>query len=160
MMTSQLATIYYDSLSTSLGELVFTSDGEFLTGLSMNTVPPKNGIQDPKTLNQSVSQVRAYLAGELKEFDLSFQQTGTPFQIQVWAELVKIPYGTTISYAELAKRINRPGASRAVGSANGRNSIGIIVPCHRVIAADGKLGGYDWGLDRKKWLLNHEQEQN
>jgi methylated-DNA-[protein]-cysteine S-methyltransferase len=81
---------------------------------------------------------------------------GTPFQKQVWQGLLEIPYGTTISYAELARRIGRPGASRAVGAANGRNPIGIIVPCHRVIAANGTLGGYGGGLDRKEWLISHE----
>ena len=81
---------------------------------------------------------------------------GTPFQKLVWQGLLTIPYGTTISYAELAVRIGRPGASRAVGAANGRNPIGIIVPCHRVIGADGTLTGYGGGLDRKKWLLKHE----
>jgi methylated-DNA-[protein]-cysteine S-methyltransferase len=81
---------------------------------------------------------------------------GTSFQRLVWEGLRAIPYGETISYAELARRIGRPGASRAVGSANGRNPISIVVPCHRVIAADGTLGGYGGGLDRKEWLLQHE----
>ena len=81
---------------------------------------------------------------------------GTPFQRLVWDGLRAIPYGSTLSYAELARRIGRPGASRAVGSANGRNPISIVVPCHRVIAADGTLGGYGGGLDRKEWLLELE----
>ncbi len=83
---------------------------------------------------------------------------GTPFQRRVWQELCTIPYGRAISYAELARRIGQPGSSRAVGGANGRNPISIIVPCHRVIAADGGLGGYGGGLDRKVWLLEHESE--
>ena len=81
---------------------------------------------------------------------------GTPFQKQIWQGLLEIPYGTTISYAELARRIGRAGASRAVGAANGRNPIGIIVPCHRVIGANGTLTGYGGGLDRKEWLITHE----
>ena len=91
-----------------------------------------------------------------RAFDLPLRMTGTPFQKQVWQGLLTIPYGTTISYAELARRIGRPGASRAVGAANGRNPIGIIVPCHRVIGADGTLTGYGGGLDRKEWLISHE----
>ena len=84
------------------------------------------------------------------------RMAGTPFQRKVWQGLCAIPYGETMSYAELARRIGHPGASRAVGSANGRNPISIVVPCHRVIAADGTLGGYGGGLDRKEWLLQHE----
>ena len=101
-------------------------------------------------------QLDAYFAGELQTFDLPLHMAGTPFQKQVWQGLLTIPYGTTISYAELARRIGRPGASRAVGAANGRNPIGIIVPCHRVIGANGTLTGYGGGLDRKEWLIAHE----
>jgi O-6-methylguanine DNA methyltransferase len=89
-------------------------------------------------------------------FDLPLHLNGTPFQQQVWQGLLTIPYGMTISYAELASRIGRQGALRAVGAANGRNPIGIIVPCHRVIGASGALTSYSGGLDRKEWLLNHE----
>ena len=87
---------------------------------------------------------------------MPLRMAGTPFQHLVWEGLRAIPYGETVSYAELARRIGRPGASRAVGSANGRNRFSIVVPCHRVIAADGTLGGYGGGLDRKEWLLQHE----
>jgi O-6-methylguanine DNA methyltransferase len=98
----------------------------------------------------------AYFRGTLLQFELPLRMPGTPFQQKVWEELRAIPYGETISYMELARRIGHPGASRAVGSANGRNPISIVVPCHRVIAADGTLGGYGGGLDRKEWLLQHE----
>ena len=101
-------------------------------------------------------QLEAFFAGELQAFDLPLRLSGTPFQNQVWQGLLTIPYGTTMSYAELAARIGRPGASRAVGAANGRNPIGIIVPCHRVIGANGSLTGYGGGLDRKDWLISHE----
>src|SRR5262249_7022034 len=97
-----------------------------------------------------------FFAGELRTFDLPLGMHGTPFQKQVWQGLLTIPYGTTMSYAQLAARIGRPGASRAVGAANGKNPIGIIVPCHRVIGANGTLTGYGGGLDRKQWLLTHE----
>jgi O-6-methylguanine DNA methyltransferase len=99
----------------------------------------------------------AYFAGELSSFDLEMNALGTPFQRSVWSQLCEIPYGETISYGELAQRLGNPNASRAVGLANGRNPIAIIVPCHRVIGADGSLTGYGGGLERKTWLLEHER---
>jgi methylated-DNA-[protein]-cysteine S-methyltransferase len=104
------------------------------------------------------ARVRAYFAGDLDAIDdipVRFER-GTPFQREVWEALRTIPLGETISYAELAQRVGRPGAFRAVGAANGQNPVGVVVPCHRVIAADGTLGGYGGGLDRKQWLLTHE----
>ncbi len=101
-------------------------------------------------------QLRAYFAGELRTFELPLRMAGTPYQRLAWNGLLTIPFGATISYAEQARRIGRPGAARAVGSANGRNPISIVVPCHRVIGADGTLTGYGGGLDRKEWLLRHE----
>ena len=102
-------------------------------------------------------QLDAYFKGKLKKFDLPLFLQGTPFQKLVWQALMKIPYGVTVSYSELAASINRPKAVRAVGGANHRNPIAIIIPCHRVIGADGKLVGYGGGLWRKEWLLNHEK---
>jgi methylated-DNA-[protein]-cysteine S-methyltransferase len=101
-------------------------------------------------------QLDAYFAGELEDFALDLSPHGTPFQQRVWDELTKIPYGETMSYSELAQRLGNPNAVRAVGLANGRNPISIVVPCHRVIGADGSLTGYGGGLERKKWLLEHE----
>ncbi|HEY8217728.1 MAG TPA: methylated-DNA--[protein]-cysteine S-methyltransferase [Acidimicrobiia bacterium] len=104
------------------------------------------------------ARVRAYFNGDLDAIDdlpVRFER-GTPFQRAVWDALRTIPPGETISYAELARRVGRPGAYRAVGAANGQNPVGVVVPCHRVIAADGTLGGYGGGLDRKRWLLAHE----
>ena len=109
-------------------------------------------------LPRGLQQLTAYFEGDLESFDLAMTLAGTPFQKRVWHELCNIPYGRAISYAELARRIGQPGSSRAVGGANGRNPISIIVPCHRVIGADGGLGGYGGGLDRKRWLLEHEAE--
>jgi len=105
-----------------------------------------------------LDRLRAYFSGDLTalgDIPVRFER-GTAFQQEVWHALRGIPVGETISYAELARRVGRPSAFRAVGSANGQNPIGIVVPCHRVIAADGKLGGYAGGLDRKRWLLAHE----
>ena len=110
-----------------------------------------------KNCADTISQVRQYLAGERKEFDLSLEFEGTDFQKQVWSELVRIPYGHTMSYGELAKKIGRPSSSRAVGAANGANLIAIVVPCHRVIGANGKLTGYAFGVDAKERLLSLEQ---
>jgi methylated-DNA-[protein]-cysteine S-methyltransferase len=102
-------------------------------------------------------QLMAYFQGIPTDFtDLLLDPLGTPFQRRVWEELRRIPQGQTISYKELAERVGKPKASRAVGQANGRNPIPLIIPCHRVIAADGTLGGYSSGLDRKRWLLRHE----
>ena len=102
------------------------------------------------------AQLDAYFAGELTTFDIEVNLIGTPFQMVVWAHLREIPYGETISYGELARRVGNPNASRAVGLANGRNPVAIIVPCHRVIGANGSLTGYGGGLERKSWLLEHE----
>lgn len=101
-------------------------------------------------------QLTAYFEGERKAFDLPFQQEGSAFQQQVWAELLHIPFGRTISYMELSKRIKNVKAIRAVGTANGSNAISIVVPCHRVIGSNGNLTGYSGDLWRKKWLLDHE----
>jgi methylated-DNA-[protein]-cysteine S-methyltransferase len=107
-------------------------------------------------LKPCVDQLREYFDGERKTFDLDLELIGTPFQFKVWQEIMKIPYGKTITYLELAKRVGDIKALRAVGGANGANPIPIVVPCHRVIGHDGKLVGYAGGLKRKKWLLEHE----
>jgi methylated-DNA-[protein]-cysteine S-methyltransferase len=103
------------------------------------------------------SRIRAYLAGDFRAIDaLAVETGGTPFQQQVWAALRAIPAGTSVTYAELARKVGRPPAARAVGTINGRNPIAIVVPCHRVVGADGRLTGYSGGLWRKRWLLQHE----
>jgi methylated-DNA-[protein]-cysteine S-methyltransferase len=111
---------------------------------------------DP-VLEAAASQLSAYFRGDLTTFDLPLTLAGTGFQRTVWAGLQAIPYGETISYGELARRIGQPSASRAVGLANGRNPVSIVVPCHRVIGADGSLTGYGGGMDRKRFLLGLEQ---
>jgi len=110
----------------------------------------------PHELKECMLQLKEYFNGYRQGFTLPLDLVGTPFQIRVWQELCNIPYGTTITYLELASRIGDPKALRAVGQANGCNPISIIVPCHRVIGHDGKLVGYAGGLKRKKWLLEHE----
>ncbi|WP_335738289.1 methylated-DNA--[protein]-cysteine S-methyltransferase [Rheinheimera metallidurans] len=108
---------------------------------------------------QAALQLSAYFAGELNQFNLPLDATGTVFQQQVWHALCDIPFGTTRSYGDIAQQINNIKAVRAVGGANGRNPIAIVVPCHRVIGANGTLTGYNGGLDKKTWLLKHEQRQ-
>ena len=155
---------FFSYYRSPVGELLLTSNGEALTGLHL---PRSDGcpapLSDPASrqgdsaFGEVRRQLDAYVAGELRAFDLRLLTAGTPFQRLAWEELGRIPFGTTISYAEQARRIGRPGASRAVGAANGRNPISIIVPCHRVIGADGSLTGYGWGVEHKAWLLQHER---
>jgi methylated-DNA-[protein]-cysteine S-methyltransferase len=145
-----------------IGRLLLTTDGTALTGCYME--PSRKAqctdgwAQDAtvEPLAAAVRQLDEYFAGTRRDFDLPLAFRGTPFQTRVWRELVEIPYGQTWSYGQLAKRIDKPSASRAVGLANGRNPISILVPCHRVIGADGSLTGYGGGIERKRWLLAHE----
>ena len=111
----------------------------------------------PASINEAARQLEAYFSGDLRNFDLSLTPEGTPFQLEVWRELERIPYGDTISYGELAARLGRPKASRAVGAANGSNPLPIVIPCHRVIGSNGKLTGYGGGVDIKRALLDLEQ---
>ncbi len=110
-------------------------------------------------LQEPVRQLRAFFAGELRDFDLPLKPRGTAFQQRVWELLREIPFGKTLSYGELARRVGNPAASRAVGLANGSNPIAIVVPCHRVIGSNGKLTGYGGGLENKRWLLDFERRQ-
>lgn len=154
---------YYTFMESPAGRILLVSNGRALTGLYLeqHRHGPEIGrdwIEDPgaQPFPQARAQLAAYFAGELCEFDLPLAPQGTPFQRQVWASLQQIPYGTTVSYKALAAQIGRPGSIRAVGQANGRNPISIIIPCHRVIGANGALTGYGGGLDRKAALLEHE----
>jgi methylated-DNA-[protein]-cysteine S-methyltransferase len=135
-----------------LAEISFPCDGH-------PRQPQPEWQRDDAALCEVSSQLRAYFAGELESFHLHLAPDGTLFQQEVWKELVKIPYGETISYGELARRIGNPNASRAVGLANGSNPIPIIIPCHRVIGSNGKLTGYGGGLPIKEKLLALEQRQ-
>ena len=138
-----------------VGWLRLAANGEFLIKIDFTDEPGPTAT-DSQILQQAVEQLSAYFDGKRKVFSLPLDMTGTPFQKQVWAALSKIQFGQVISYGDLARAIDNPKAVRAVGQANGRNPVPIIVPCHRVISADGTLGGYSSGLWRKKWLLEHE----
>ncbi len=158
-------TILYSIITSPIGELLLTSDGKSVTGVSMQNQKhgpkrTKDWKRNDAALNEPRTQLQAYFAGELRDFELPLAAKGTPFQQRVWRALCAIPYGATISYGELARRIGQPTASRAVGLANGRNPIAIVVPCHRVIGANGSLTGYGGGLERKRWLLAHERKSS
>lgn len=115
--------------------------------------------ENPAALAKPVAQLQAYFNGDIERFDLTLAPLGTPFQHQVWQALLQIPFGRTESYADVAQRIDNPGAVRAVGNANGKNPIPIIIPCHRVIGSDGSLIGFTGGLPTKQFLLRHEDRQ-
>jgi methylated-DNA-[protein]-cysteine S-methyltransferase len=152
-------------VDSPVGPLTLVATDDALSGLYMEDQrhrPPSETFGDriPEArmapFGTAVEQLEAYFAGELTEFDLPLKLHGTPFQCRVWAGLRTIPYGETVTYGELAEQIGRSGASRAVGLANGKNPIGVIVPCHRVIGSTGSLTGYGGGLDRKRFLLDLE----
>jgi len=155
-------TTYFSKMDSPIGELLLVGDGTSLTQLLMlnqkyyGSETQQDWQRDDVIFRAARDQLKAYFAGELRTFNLPLAPTGTAFQRKVWQALRDIPYGQTESYGALAKRIDSPKASRAVGMANGHNPISIIVPCHRVIGANGNLTGYGGGIERKRWLLEHE----
>lgn len=157
--------MYYRYLDTPIGELLVAGDGDALCVVgfpegSMRKDPEPDWIYSEKPFDAACEQLAAYFAGTLREFDLNLRPGGTAFQLQVLDELRRIPYGTTTSYGDIARRIGRPKAVRAVGQANGRNPIPIIIPCHRVIGSTGKLTGFGGGLPTKEALLRLELEHS
>jgi methylated-DNA-[protein]-cysteine S-methyltransferase len=153
---------HWIEITSPIGPLRLTGNGAAITGLYMSVYrhgPVEFAAREQQAdplLEEASGQLRAYFTGERREFDLPLAPDGSDFQHRVWKALRQIPYAETISYLELARRLGDPRAVRAVGSANGRNPISIIIPCHRVIGADGSLVGYGGGLERKRWLLRHE----
>jgi methylated-DNA-[protein]-cysteine S-methyltransferase len=149
--------IRHTTIDTPIGPLLATADaGGALTGLSFDRTPARGSGRDDAAFAAVTEQLDAYFAGELRDFDLPLAAAGTAWQRDVWGALAEVPYGQTLSYGELARRLGRPSAARAVGAANGRNPLSIVVPCHRVIGASGALTGYGGGIPRKEWLLRHE----
>jgi len=151
----------YTTFGSPLGELLLLGDGRAPRGLYMQEAPRPvavrpNWRRDEAAFAEAERQLTEYFAGDRTGFDVALADQGTPFQRDVWRALRDIPYGETVSYGELARRIGRPRAVRAVGLANGRNPIAVIVPCHRVIGADGSLTGYGGGTARKRRLLELE----
>jgi len=154
----------YQWMKSPVGKLLLVSDESGLRALQFaeGRTPPRVEAEwkhDGKLLQEPMRQLRAFFAGELQRFDLPLAPQGTEFQRRVWDALLEIPFGETMSYGELARRLGNPTASRAVGLANGSNPIAIIIPCHRVIGSNGKLTGYGGGLHNKRWLLDFEHSQ-
>ncbi len=152
---------YYTKTNSPIGELLLFSDGTAITGLygmPHKGAPTPGPHQEPEEapFAKVLDELDRYWSGQLKEFTIPLAPLGTPFQQRVWSALRAIPYATTISYGELAKRVGSPLAARAVGGANARNPISVIVPCHRVIGSKGILTGYAGGISRKEQLLGHE----
>ncbi|HMV50592.1 MAG TPA: methylated-DNA--[protein]-cysteine S-methyltransferase [Blastocatellia bacterium] len=157
--------VYYTTLDSPIQQLMLTSNGEALTALRMverrhapEITEAWRRDDDAQPFAETKRQLAAYFNGELTEFDVPLHLPGTAFQQLVWQELQKIPFGQTMSYGEMARHISKPNACRAVGAANGRNPVSIIVPCHRLIGSNGKLTDYGGGLERKAWLLAHERK--
>ncbi|WP_299367471.1 methylated-DNA--[protein]-cysteine S-methyltransferase [Winogradskyella sp.] len=145
-------------IETPLGHAKIVGDDNGIASVSI--LNPKEELSEviPETLLDCATQLKAYFNNQIKTFDLNLNPEGTSFQKKVWNQLQRIPYGKTISYLDLSKQLGDIKAIRAVASANGKNPLWIIVPCHRVIGSDGSLTGYAGGLHRKQWLLNHESE--
>jgi len=157
--------MYYCYLDTPIGDLLLAGEEAALCLIgfpegAMRLEPESDWIFSEKPFAAAREQLTAYFAGKRKTFDLPLKPTGTEFQLQVLAELQKIPYGTTVSYGDIASRIGRPKAVRAVGAANGRNPLPIIIPCHRVIGASGDMTGFGGGIPTKKALLRLELEHS
>ncbi len=155
--------MYYCYLDTPIGELLLAGEEGALAMIgfpkgSMRRDPESDWIYNEKPLAEARRQLQEYFAGTRKTFDLPLRLSGTEFQVSVLEALQKIPYGETVSYGEIARRIGRPKAMRAVGAANGRNPIPIVVPCHRVIGSSGDLTGFGGGIDTKEALLRLEAE--
>lgn len=161
-MTPTPPSLAYGYLDSPVGRLLVAGDERHL---HMVGFPSGNRAKQPAAawrrddglFSETFAQLRAYFAGELTRFELPLCFAGTAFQNAVWTALRDIPFGETVSYGELAGRIGRPGASRAVGAANGANPLPIVVPCHRVVGADGSLTGFGGGVETKRYLLHHER---
>jgi methylated-DNA-[protein]-cysteine S-methyltransferase len=145
------------AISTSADQLLSIL---FIESGSKKITAPIPTNNNPAIMQQTINQLEEYFSGKRKTFDLPFELAGTSFQKKVWNELTKIPYATTITYAQQAEQMNNRLAIRAIATANGQNKINIVIPCHRVIGSNGSLTGYGGGLAAKKWLLLHEQNNS
>ncbi len=155
------ANLRYSVTASPLGAILLIGGQEGLRGLHFagHEHAPKVGgdwVRDDAALRSAARQLEEYFDGSRSAFDIALDLRGTTFQKQVWEALLGIPWGTTRTYGEVAAAIGRPGAFRAVGAAIGSNPVSVVVPCHRVVGSNGALVGYGWGLDRKRWLLEHE----
>ena len=148
--------IYKNTLETPIGYLEFRTNRDYLLSIRFTDIFVKSSDYQPEIMNESMKQITEYFKGERKEFNLKLDPNGTDFQLMVWEEVKKVPFGKTATYLDIAKQTGSLKNTRAVGLANGKNPIPIIIPCHRIIGTNGKLTGYAGGLERKKWLLQHE----
>ncbi len=158
-MTTQV--FIHSEIESPVGPLHLYANEDGLTGLYMNIQKGDQpaGVDGTNPfIDEAIQELNEYFAGGRRDFTVKLAPIGTKFQQSVWTELMNIPFGKTISYGELAKRLGDPLLTRAVGTANGSNPISIIIPCHRVIGANGHLTGYGGGIERKRWLLDHEAE--
>jgi methylated-DNA-[protein]-cysteine S-methyltransferase len=157
-----MSTTFFTTIASPAGPLLLAGNAAALRLIHFRRGrhpfdPRPDWVEDPAPFERPIAQLDAYFAGSLRDFDLPLAPEGTPFQLRVWNALREIPYGETISYGELARRLGNPSASRAVGLANGANPLPIVIPCHRVIGASGKLTGYGGGLPVKEKLLALER---
>jgi methylated-DNA-[protein]-cysteine S-methyltransferase len=152
--------LYQAYIDSPVGPIEISGDDDFVHKVHFVDERKADTEHIPQVLLDCMQQLKEYFAGTRKEFSFKFSQSGTDFQRRVWTELCHIPYGRTTSYMQLAKKIGDVKSIRAVGTANGRNNLAIVVPCHRVIGSDGALVGYAGGMDRKKWLLDFEAQMS
>ena len=150
-------TQYHLRIDTPVGPLVITGTQTHINSVSFTDEAEEVFLEAPPLLLECAQQLHEYFAGERRKFELPLSQPGTDFQQSVWEQLLHIPFGQTITYMQQAKRMNNLKSIRAVASTNGKNALAIIVPCHRVVGANGVLTGYAGGLWRKRWLLDHER---
>lgn len=164
-----MGAVRFTKVESPVGDLLFAASRRGLTTLLFEVwghgpsdaeradwEPDEGTGREGEILAEARRQLAEYFAGTRTTFDLPLDLSGTPFQLQVWNALTRIPFGSTLSYGELARRVGSPNGSRAVGAANGRNPVAIVVPCHRVIGSNGDLTGFGGGMERKTWLLKHE----
>ncbi len=148
--------VYYHEMSSPIGPLTLVEDDGILVGLQFG--PSEHASETTLLLLEAKAQLKQYFEGKRRTFDIPFQLEGTEFQMAAWEALLQIPFGETLSYAEEAEMLGDSKKARAVGGANNKNPLPIIVPCHRVVGADGSLGGYQPGVEKKEWLLKMEKE--
>jgi len=151
-VTNKLSTISY---SSPIGLIELTGSDEGIESLYFVETVKRSGVIT-QVLKEGIAQLEEYFEGDRREFTLNLSPKGTAFQQEVWKALLDIPYGRTVSYLDIAKKLGDPNSTRAVGAANGQNPISIIIPCHRVIGNNGHLTGYGGGIEKKKWLLEFE----
>jgi methylated-DNA-[protein]-cysteine S-methyltransferase len=150
--------VHYAIMDSPLGSLTLASSVQGLASVQFGLNMPADGVIDDAANREAIEQLQEYFEGKRTHFDLPLDVKGTPFQVSVWNELLKIPYGSTCSYIDIARSLGKPGAARAVGMANHENPIAVVIPCHRVVGSDGSLTGYAGGLHLKKQLLGIEKQ--